>query len=161
MPAYGEALKRYYPGLLPIEAYVWRAWLRDHEGEFESFLYHVYVGQGSKVPLELATRPDELAKRYVEQFQRATQLKVDAVGFRGSEVWVFEVEDRATLQALGQVLTYGQLIRDQIAGIGTTELAVVCRQVQPDMPAVFEEQGVVLFVVDVPPMPGQVPAGAP
>ncbi len=153
MPAFGEHLKRYYPGLTPREERVWRRWLVDHESEFDSFLYNTHVGEGVRVTPADMIQADAVALAQAEAYRKATQLKIDAIGLRGNEWWIIEVEDRATTTTLGQLLVYGQLLPKAVAGIGPTELAVVCRFIGADMSEAFEEQGVVVFVVDVPAFP--------
>lgn len=154
MPAFGESLKPYFPGLLPAEAHVWRAWLRTHEADFDRFLYHVYVGPGVTIPREMLTRGDALEAAYADAWQKATQFKIDVLGLRGDDWWIIEVEDRCNPTAVGQLLTYQTLLPQTVAGVGHTELAIVARAVQPGMEDVVEEAGIALFVVPVDPLPG-------
>ncbi len=153
MPAFGEHLKRYYPGLTPREERVWRHWLVDHESEFDSFLYNVHVGEGVRVTPAEMLKTDAVAAAIAESYRKATQLKIDCVGIRGNDWWIFEVEDRARTATLGQLLVYAQLLPKAVAGIGPTELAVVCRFIGPDMVEAFEENGIVIFQVNVPAFP--------
>lgn len=152
MPAFGESKRTYYPGLLPAEAHVWRAWLRSHESEFDAFRYNVYVGPGVTVPKDLLTHGDPLEARYVEAWTKATQFKIDAIGLRGEDWWIIEVEDRLGPTAIGQLQTYQTLLPQTVVGANPTELAVVTRTVQPGMLDVAEQAGVLVFVVDIPPL---------
>jgi len=152
MPAFGESLKPYYPGLLPAEANVWRAWLRSHEGEFDAFRYNVHVGPGVTIPREILTRGDALEAAYAEQYRKATQFKIDVIGLRGNDWWIIEVEDRVNPTAIGQLQTYQVLLPQTVQGVGPTELAVVARTAQPGMLDVADEAGVIVFLVDVPPI---------
>jgi hypothetical protein len=150
VPAWGEKLKPYYPGLLPQETRIWRRWLEDHEQDFDSFQYNVPVGPGVVIPRELSLRDDDIARKYRENFKLATQQKIDAIGRRARELWVFEVKDRAGNIALGQILSYGVLLPESLNGQSYTELAIVCRALHPGMEAVFDEHGVLVWIVDVP-----------
>lgn len=154
MPAFGEHLKRYYPGLTPKEERVWRHWLKEHESEFDAFEYNVHVGEGVKVPPSSFIEQDTVALAMAEAYRKATQLKIDAVGFRNTEVWILEVEDRATSATLGQLQTYGLLLPKARSVLGPIELACVCRFVGNDMLEVFEEAGVLVFQQTIPIAPG-------
>jgi hypothetical protein len=153
MPAFGERLRPYYPGLLPQETRIWRRWLEDHEQDFDSFRYNVPVGPGVEIPKSLSMADDALAANYRENFKLATQQKIDVVGYRKTELYLFEVKDRAGNIALGQILAYGTLYPSTYAGQSYTELAIVARALHPGMAEVFDEHGVLYWLVDVPPRP--------
>jgi len=154
VPAFGEHLKRDYPGLTPKEERVWRHWLKEHEAEFDSFEYNVHVGEGVRVPPALMLQQDPVAVAMAEAYRKATQLKIDALGFRLSEVWIFEVEDRATSATLGQLQAYGTLLPRARSVLGPVELAAVCRWIGADMLDVFDEAGIVVFQLAIPVTPG-------
>lgn len=147
MPAFGESRRPYYPGLIPREAELWRQWLREHESDWDAFEYDVHVGKGTHVPPRPGEPDDELARVLREQFRIATQLKIDAVGTRKGETWIFEVEERPGRRALGQLLSYDVLLPQSRPGIGPVSLALVAVKVGPDMLTVFEEHGVVVWTV--------------
>ncbi len=153
MPAFGEHLKRYYPGITPKEERVWRHWLKEHEDEFDAFEYNVHVGEGVRVTPAEMLQPDPVAMAIAESYRKATQLKIDALGFRSGEVWIFEVEDRATSATLGQLQTYGTLLPRARSVLGPVELAVVCRFVGADMLDVFDEAGIIVFQQAIPVTP--------
>lgn len=145
MAALGEHLARFYPGLTPKEERVWRHWLVEHEQSFDRFEYNVHVGEGVTPPPGAWTGDQKLDARLREQFRRATQRKLDAVGYRRGEAWVIEVEDRADARALGQLHLYADLAPRTLTGIERIELAVVCRFVGNDMRAAFEAAGFVVW----------------
>lgn len=147
MPAFGEHRKPFYPGLTPKEALVWRAWLREREGSFDRFDYDVHVGDGVRVPEKPITGDPAFDAKMREAFRQATQRRIDCIGFQGNEAWLIEVEDRADARALGQLILYDELAPRSIPNLGPVQLSVVCRYIGPDMLALFEKQGVVVFVV--------------
>lgn len=142
----GEQFARYYPGLIPIETELWRLWLRDHEAEYQAFEYDVHVGEGLTMRSNPALGLDpELEERQRIAWQRATQKKIDVVGYRSDSVWIFEVEDRPGTRALGQILTYRTLLTKQRDIAGPIELALICRRLGTDMLEVFDEAGVIVW----------------
>src|SRR6266436_3196531 len=116
MPAFGEHLKRYFPGLTPREERVWRFWLKEHEDEFDYFRYNVYVGEGVRVTQDQMLQADALAMSLAETYRRATQLKIDCIGVRGNDWWIFEVEDRCRSGTFGQLQVYGTLLPRAVPG---------------------------------------------
>jgi hypothetical protein len=147
VPAFGEHRRHYYPGLIPREAALWRAWLREHEADWDSFEYDVHVGEGVRVPAPPAGQDDELGRTMRETYRRATQLKIDVVGQRKGETWIFEVEERPGRRALGQLVSYDILLPKSRPGVGPISLAIIAVRVGPDMLSIFEEHGVVVWTV--------------
>ena len=147
----GEQFRRYYPGLIPIEALLWRGWLREHETDFQAFEYNVHVGEGISHPMnrDLGLSP-EIAESNARMFRMATQKKIDVVGFQGETTWIFEVEERPGTRALGQILTYRTLLAKQRPGLGLVALALVCRRLGLDMLETFEEAGIIVWQEEAP-----------
>ena len=148
MPVLGEQFRRHYPGLIPVEADLWRAWLRDHEGEYDSFEYNVHVGEGVNVPARPLSEDPELDRRLRDGYRQWTQKKIDVVGHRGPSMTIFEVEERPGTRALGQLLTYRRLLHAQRPPTAPTFLALVCRRCGHDMRETFVEQGVEIFQLE-------------
>jgi len=148
MPALGEQFLRFYPGLIPIEASLWRTWLREHEGEYDRFEYNVRVGEGVNVPERPLTEDPELDRRLREAYRLWTQKKIDVVGFRGPSYTIFEIEERPGTRALGQLLTYRRLLNAQRPPTAETSLALVARRLGHDMRETFLEHGVAIFEVE-------------
>lgn len=145
----GEQFKRHFAGLIPIEARIWREWLKEHEGEFSEFTYNVLVGEGITPPARPITDDPEFDRKMREQYRRWTQKKIDVVGKRQSETWIFEIEERPGPRALGQLLMYETLLPRTFPVPGSVQLAIVGRRIGFDMLAVFEDQGFVVWRVDL------------
>lgn len=116
-----ERARAKYPALGPPEILVWREYLRLHEHEFaplpqfwldyrqtaggpppqvgDVFDYNVRIGKGQDPGrgFDQATRDQWIAK---------TQMRVDAVAFKGDVPWVFEVDRNASTPQVGQLLGY-------------------------------------------------------
>ena len=129
----GEKDRRYYPGLMPHEAEVWREWLVDHELEWNRFEYDVLVGPGVEPTPEFLKAFPETGAAVGERFRNATRKRIDCVGYKGPMVALFEVENRIEPVALGQILAYRQLwIKDR--GLrGPLRLYLVARELSPGM----------------------------
>lgn len=152
MPALGEQFRRIFPGLVPTESQLWRVWLQVHEQDYDRFEYNVHVGEGINIAPRLLEDTPELQDKIRKQFQQATQKKIDVVGFQADAMTIFEVEDRPGTRALGQLLTYRELLHTQRPPTAPTTLAVVARRLGTDMRPVFERSDVRIWLV-IPPSP--------
>lgn len=151
----GEQFKRYYPGLIPRAADLWRWWLRDHETDFLRFDYNVFVGVGVVArPASLAGDP-ELADKMTAMWQRATQRKIDVVGYRASEVWVIEIENRPGMRALGQAVAYPHLLQPLLRDRRPINVGFVAEVMSDDMFTAFSGHGIKLWIRN--PKPAQLP----
>lgn len=152
MPALGEQFRRFFPGLVPIESALWRSWLQDHEQDYDRFEYNVHVGEGINIAPRVLEGDPELQDKIRRQFQQATQKKIDAVGHQGPSMTIFEVEERPGPRALGQLLTYRELLHAQRPPVAPTNLGLIARRLGPDMRAVFERSAIKIWLVVLPPL---------
>lgn len=146
----GEQFKRHYPGLIPIEARMWREWLVEHEGNFEEFHYNVLVGEGINPPARPISGDEAFDQKMREVWKKWTQKKIDVVGRKGGEWWIFEVEERPGPRALGQLLMYRTLLPATFAISGPISLALIARRIGRDVLLALDENGVVVWRVDLP-----------
>lgn len=129
---------------------MWRVWLRDHESEYDRFSYNVHVGEGVRSAERTAHEDPEIDARVREQFRRATQKRIDVVGWQGPITWIFEIEDRPGMRALGQLAVYETLLPRYVDGVGQIELAVICRSINPDLLPAFQATGALIYRVELP-----------
>lgn len=116
-----ERARAKYPALGVAEILCWREFLRLHESEYDVlpdfwiqqrandygaqpqpgdvFDYNLRIGAGSDPgsSFDQATRQQWIAK---------TQSRIDAVGFKGSQPFVFEVDRTVATPQVGQLLGY-------------------------------------------------------
>jgi hypothetical protein len=149
----GEQFKRYYPGLIPIEQALWRAFLVDHETDYESFEYNVHVGEGLRTPSRVLDGDPTLQATMAQRYKELTQKKIDILAMRGIVAYIFEVHVRAEARSLGQLLTYEHLLTKQRPELGQVELCLVCRRIGPDDLSVFAKQGVRVWQIALPGFP--------
>jgi len=151
-----------YPHMSPHESAIWRRFMEVTKLKFIRFEYDVHVGVGY-VPEYLLRELEEKEKLYeqgkitfheleltrniVKSSKMLTQLRIDVVGETEHEVWVFEVKPRAGRSALGQVESYAYWYLRQYKPAKAIRPAVVCEDIDPNMPDVFSARGVSVFVV--------------
>jgi len=135
-----ERLK--YPGLLPEEVLVLRAWLALHEHEYDRFDYNMRIGQGIDPGSNYSA---EVRKQAVMN----TQLRIDAVAWKGAQPSIVEVKRRTTPSNVGQILTYDSVWRKEFPGTPAPILRLVCNTYSLHILPRVTEAGIHLDLVQV------------
>ena len=135
-----EHLRFRYPHMLPRDKFLWDRFLGIHGKYFDRFDYDIHVGEGiGKI------------YGYPENIQRMakllTQKRIDAVGYHGDEVWVFEIKPHAGLSALGQVTAYEALWNKQFPDQKVYRKAIVTDFVDQDIRYMCQLHNIRLFEV--------------
>ena len=125
-PGITEADRLSYPQLSPREVVILKAWLKDHEREYDAFDYNVHVGAGLD-PGPTYTDAERAQVKY------NSQKRIDAVARKGNQATIIEVKDRAGTTALGELLTYVYLYRREHREQPLPLLLLVSNVLQPDM----------------------------
>ena len=131
-----------FPGLLPREVLVLKAWLVLHEKEYDRFDYNVRLGEGTDPGPTFA---DDVRKMAIMNSQK----RVDAVAFKSDQPTLIEVKDRAGFSAVGQIVGYDALWRKQFPTSPAPKLLMVCNRFAPDILPVLQRNGIELAVVEV------------
>jgi hypothetical protein len=97
-----QAERQTYPGLMPQEVAVLREWLRLHESEYDRFEYNCRVGVGNDPGPTYSATMREMALNL-------TKKRIDAIAYKSNQVTLIEVKKRATLAAVGQIVSYRTL----------------------------------------------------
>lgn len=160
MSPVGESKLPSYDGLLANSTELWRKFLKLYEDRFEKFWYNVRVGAG--------TRPPLTTSRDMQRMWWATTcLRIDVVGERPGESWVFEVAPHPTSRVVGNLQLYAHLLplyqgrsatkMDVIVGRNAQDFlldtiihdkiitALVCVSIGSDFRASIERVGIMVF----------------
>jgi len=135
-----EFVRPSYPHMGPYESEIWQRFLLTTDMRFIKIDYDVRVGPGYDPGEQY---PENIRKMAIA----LTQLRIDAVAETPNEIWIFEVKPRAGRSALGQLEAYGYWYLRQYRPTKLVRLAVVCREVDPNMVEVFRERGIHIFKV--------------
>jgi len=127
-----------YPHMLPNEVPIWERFLREHGKEFTSFDYDVHLGEGIEPPPDV---PPEIARAA----KILTQKRVDVVGYKDDEIWIIEVKPYAGISALGQLVGYISMYREQFKPKERLIGAVVCEGIDPDIAKLMRRRGYKIF----------------
>lgn len=119
---------------------IWQRWhLYNHPTVIE-FYYDVAVGQGAIIP---EGTPQNMARAWT----RLTQKRIDAIAVRKDAIWIIEVRDSAGHSALGAVLTYLHLLRDDNPFSLPLMGAIITDHADPDARSTTKEYGITLIEV--------------
>lgn len=131
-----------FPGLLPREVLVLKAWLNLHEAEFDRFDYNVRLGEGNDPGSQFPQGIRDMAIKN-------TQKRVDAVAYKSDQPTLIEVKDRAGFSAIGQIVGYDALWRHQFPTTPAPKMLIVCNRFASDILPVLQRQGIEINQVDV------------
>lgn len=135
-----ELAKRKYPHMMMQEVITWKRFLKRYGNNFAKYRYDVHVGKGvGRIPGFNETLQDMAV--------RITQKRIDVVAARGAETYIIEIKDRASMAAIGQLITYRELYEQRYGRGRITGLIIVAETVDPDIKGVIERFKIKLFVV--------------
>ncbi len=137
-----------YPGLIPAETVVLRAWLKTNEALFVRFDYNVRLGPPYVSPTPLSPAVQRNA-------DLLHQLRLDAVGWNGIEnaslpahiehprevydlfpqasATIIDAKRRATNAAIGQILSYRDNWMSENPQCNPPDLLLVCHTYAPNI----------------------------
>lgn len=131
-----------YPGMQVAEILVWRAFLVVNGGSYDRIDYNVLLGPG-------ITPPASLVEPYRTASINASKFRIDAVGWRGANPTIFEVERYARGRSIGQLLTYLALWEQEYATSASPGLVLVCGDYNPLILPAINANGIDLAVYPV------------
>lgn len=135
-----ESDRARFPAMQVDEILVWKGWLGSHQQDYDRFDYNTRIGNGTD-PGPSINEP------YRTMAIQLSQLRLDAVGWRGNQPTIFEVERRAKSRSVGQLLTYDAVWRAQRLSVSPPVLVLVCAEYDPNILPVVRETRIQLDVV--------------
>jgi len=136
----------FLPGHAAGEAAIVRAWLADQGPAYQRFGFNVRVGAGVTPPEDVP----EFAKTFV---RKTTQKRIDVVAFTDTTAALFEVKIQANLGALGQMLGYLHLWRQEFPTWPVDRYGIICHEISADTAAVFLAHGMPFYLYHDVPLP--------
>lgn len=124
-----------FPGMLPREILIFKNWLKLHEWEYDRLDYNTRIGSGNDPG---PTWPDYVRQQAIAN----TQLRIDAIAWKGNEPTLIEVKDRAGAAAIGQIVTYEAVWLKDNPGSPPPKLLIVTNRIQHNILPVLQKAGV-------------------
>lgn len=126
----------------PADVHIWEKYVRANPGKFLSCDYDVPVGQ---TPDWLDDNEDAKSAKQGILYRK----KIDVVAFAEDHVCIIEVKPFAGSSALGQIMGYEILYRDEFPDVGRVVPMVVTNQCQNGYREIFARKGIVCIEAGV------------
>lgn len=137
-----QDLRLKFPGMLPRECLIFAEWLKAHGDEFDTYDFNRRIGAGHDPG---ASWPDYVRVQAIAN----TQLRIDAVAMKAGAPTIIEVKDRAGASAIGQLVTYDAVWREDYPTGPAPALILVTNRVQPNILPLIRRANIRLDVVPV------------
>lgn len=119
-----------YPHMSPREEELWDQYLVWCPHRFLSLIYDLHLGDSA--PIDPTWEP------WVVDLVMATSRKrVDVIGETEKEIIIYEVKDRADMSALGQLLSYESLYREEYQPTKPVKKVVITDRLGYSMSRIF------------------------
>lgn len=140
MPRYPASWRGRYPHMREEDIPLWNRFLDRYGEGWAGFDYDVRVGEASKA----AVGQDEVAQR---TWAALTKLRIDAVGYRAGEIWVFEVKPYAGIGTVGQLVGYRGEFVSEFHPVEPVRMGVVTDRFVPAVGSVMRREGIAAWIV--------------
>lgn len=139
-PKYATDWRGKPPHMLAPDIPVWYRFLKERTGDIVSLYYDCLLGG----PVLTAAELQDPMKR---MWRALTCKRADAIAETKTETWLIEVSDTPGMRALGQLLTYQTLWREDPLISKPARMILVANQIDPDLAPVYPVYGVSLYLV--------------
>ena len=116
----------HYPHMLVEDREIWTKFLEIREFEIDRVWYDVHVGHGLPVASPAGSLEHKIA-------QGVTRKRIDVICTVKNELWIIEIKPHANMGALGQIITYNQLFRDEFETPYKIVPAILCWSIDFDI----------------------------
>lgn len=130
-------IRTFYPHMMPRDVHIWEKYIKANPGLFLSCDYDVPIGP---TPDWLDDEKDAEKARQGFLYRK----KIDVVAFAPDYIALIEVKPSAGSSALGQILGYELLFRQDFPNAPRTVPMVVTNQCQNGYKDIFPKMGVQL-----------------
>lgn len=129
-----------YPHMSPKEEELWDRYLAWSPHRFLKLTYDLHLGDHAPI--------DPGWPEWLVRLVKATSmLRVDVIGETADAVYIFEVKDRAGMNALGQLMTYERLYIEEYHPTKPVKKVAICESIRSDMAVLLPEWGIEVIVV--------------
>lgn len=137
---YAPQWKGVPPHMSSQDLALWDRFQEFFAGDFSGFYFDAALGT-------TAPPGDTTDENMIKMWQRVTSKRIDAVGVKADSVWVMEFRPNASVGALGSILTYVTLWRDD-PPLDTPAVPVIVTDFpDPDLISLAARQGIRIIKV--------------
>lgn len=128
----------HYPHMMAEDTEVWTKFLESKVIEIARVWYDVRVG----LPVLVGAGPGSIEARIAAGL---TRKRIDVVAAVAGGLWVVEVKPYANMYAVGQVITYARLFRQEYFSPDEVIPVIICDDYDEDLPDEFDELGILVI----------------
>jgi len=121
--------------MLKTDIPVWWRFVEQYELYIKEIYYDVEVGG-------IALTPEQQKDPIWRAWQRDVAKRIDALCVTDRGLWIVEVSKIPSIRALGQLLLYKELWREDPKLPGPVELLLVCEDIDADMLSPLAKAGI-------------------
>ena len=137
-PFYNYAAMSSYPGMSVEDTATWNQFIVQYPNFCRHVHYNVRVGKG-------AYYSPNTPPNYQKMISDLSMLRIDAITIHSDIIRVIEVKPRGTTTAVGQLITYDQLLREKFAQLPPTQKTLVCITCPQDIVSTLHSNGIELY----------------
>ena len=140
-PGTKPVIRPHYPHMLHEDNSVWTKFLQTDAQRLKEVWYDVKVG----LPVFLPVGASDIERRIAAG---VTRKRIDVVCHVAGGYWVVEIKPRASMLAVGQVISYVRMFNLEYAPGGQVIPVIVCDSFDEDLVDEFDELGVLVLMND-------------
>jgi len=125
-PAWNKSIGRTPPHMSKEDERIWDRWKDTHLTDNYILYFDVGLGDGIKPPAGIDAN---IAAGWI----RDTQKRADLIVNTGRKWWIVEFRDNATANAVGRLLLYNELFKQDLPLQQPVELILVTNRNDPDL----------------------------
>jgi len=124
-----------YPHMMAEDRDIWTKFLEIDGYEIEKVWYDVHCGLGLPVIGGTSSMEYKIS-------QGVTRKRIDVVCTVKNEIWIVEIKPHANMKALGQIITYEKLFREEYSTPYKIIPVVLCWTMDPDIGPILKDFGI-------------------
>lgn len=128
----------HYPHMLAEDTMVWSKFLRADKVKIARVWYDVRIGS-------MVFTGNDMSKMEAKISAGLTRKRIDAVVEVDGNTWVVEVKPYANMYAVGQIITYVRLFRQEYKFLGELSAVIVCDDYDDDLIEEFDELDILVL----------------
>jgi hypothetical protein len=141
-PTWPAIITRIPPRMSPEDYEIYLNWWSLYAASAKRVWYDVGVGVGSPLP-----PPGPNEQNYRRMWTRNTQKRIDMVADMGNQLWIIELRHAATSNAIGRLLSYDMLWKEDPVIDLPTQLVLVSNHYDGDLDALARAQHILYYTV--------------
>ena len=133
--------RRYwYPHLSHVEAAIWSRFIDQYPDAYDFVEYDVKIGP---VPEFVSKHEDPAMQAQAPLYQ----YKIDVIGYRGADIEIIELKEKAQFYTVGQVKGYVKVWSDEYQPPKAPKPVIICEQLAVKVSEYAKSEGVLVYVV--------------